>query len=194
MTFAVVAPLYGMYQIQVGQIEKKQYKIPRLFSLLVRYIAVPALVVYFAILYAYSIQVLTHFSDWPKGMISYLVIGFTLFGYATYIFTRPYEEGMTGTFRKYFPYAVIPQAGMLLYAIYLRIAQYGLTPNRYIVVLFGLLLLGLSLYYIFSQSKKLIFIPLSFAVTAFLFSIGPWSVKFFPLVYNHYIPHTGIME
>ena len=69
---------------------------------------------------------------------------------------------------------------MLFYAIYLRIAQYDLTMNRYFVVVFGIWLTGISLYYSFSKTKKLAIIPASLAIITFVISFGPWSVYHLP--------------
>lgn len=84
--------------------------------------------------------------------------------------------------RKYFPYVVIPQIAMLAYAIYLRIAQYDLTMNRYFVVIFGLWLLGISLYYVASKRKSLAIIPASLSLISLIISLGPWSVFTYPQI------------
>jgi hypothetical protein len=91
-----------------------------------------------------------------------MVIGFSIFGYIIYILSYAFEEKnkFIKKFRKIFPYAVVPQIFMLFYAIYIRINQYDITINRYFVVTFGIMLLMISLYYIFNKSKKLIIIPL----------------------------------
>jgi hypothetical protein len=69
---------------------------------------------------------------------------------------------------------------MLFYAIYLRVAQYDITINRYFVIVFGLWLFGLSLYYIISKNKRLIVIPASLTAITLIISIGPWSVYNLP--------------
>ena len=155
----------------------------RFFSFLIRYIAVPFIFVYFLILYAYSAKVLMNFQDWPKGMISWMVIGFSTFGYLAYIFSKPYEEesSIVSLFRRYFPYVVIPQVVMLAYAIELRISQYDLTMNRYFVVIFGFWLFVVSLYLIISRRRSLASITASLTLISLLISVGPWSVYSVPL-------------
>jgi hypothetical protein len=69
---------------------------------------------------------------------------------------------------------------MLFYAIYLRIAQYDVTLNRYLVVVFGILLLGITCYFILSQKKSLFVLPFSFFITLILISFGPWSIYSYP--------------
>ena len=167
---------------------------------MIRFIATPFIVLYFIILYAYSAKVLLNFQDWPKGMISWMVVGFSTFGYLTYIFSKPYEDSSAITiFRKFFPFVVPAQILMLGYAIYLRIAQYDLTMNRYFVVIFGVWLAIISLYYNVSKKKSLTVIAASLTAIALIISVGPWSVYRLPLTrqYNHLIRNleaAGMMK
>jgi hypothetical protein len=102
-----------------------------------------------------------------------MVIWFSIFGYITYMFSYVFEEKnkFIKIFRKVFPYIVIPQIFMLFYAIYLRINQYDITINRYFIVVFGLWLLIISLYYIFSKKKHLAFIPAVLTLFTIIISI-----------------------
>lgn len=202
LSLALFAPFFGLTQIS----EKESFWENRFnenvfFSFLVKFIAIPFIYLYFFILYAYSIKVLSHFGDWPKGEVSWMVIGFSTFGYIVYIFSYIFEEknAFIRIFRKLFPWVVIPQLCMLFYAIYLRIAQYDITVNRYFVVVFGFWLAGISLYYIFSRSKHLSFIPFLLAVFSMIISIGPWSVYNLPLTrqltrLEHTMERVGILK
>ena len=88
---------------------------------------------------------------------------------------------------------------MLAYAIGLRIEQYDLTMNRYFVVVFGLWLLGVSIYLIASTRKSLVSITASLAAISLLISVGPWSVYSLP-TYRQYdrlienLEKAGIMQ
>lgn len=144
---------------------------------LITYIALPFITIYFAILYAYSIQVLSNFSEWPQGTVSWLVIFFSFFGWGIYVLSYYIkEEKLVRIFRTYFPYILLPQLGMLFYAIVLRIDQFGITINRYLVVAFGIWLVMLCLFYIFSRDKKLAFLPTSLFVMIVVIMIGPWGI------------------
>lgn len=199
---SLIAPLYYLIHLpETRNIEKQNYEVNRFFAFLIRYIATPFIILYFIILYAYSAKVLMNFQDWPKGIISWMVIGFSTFGYLTYIFSKSYEEesSVISVFRRVFPYVVPAQILMLAYAIYLRIAQYDLTMNRYFVVIFGCWLAIISLYYIVSQKKALTVISASLAIIALLISVGPWSVSRLPLErqYNrliHNLENTGMLK
>lgn len=194
VTLALIAPLYGLIQFpEPSKMKRDGYEANRFFSFLVRFVGIPAIFVFFVILYAYSVRVLANFQDWPKGMVSWMVIGFSSFGYLVYAFSKPYEEGsrLISAFRKLFPFAVLPQILMLFYAIYLRIAQYDVTMNRYFVVIFGAWLTAVSLYFALSKAKSLVLLPASLALFSLLVSFGPWSVFSMPLErqYDRLISH-----
>lgn len=184
IAFVFFAPLFGLARIPSAQ-DIMTVKDERnvFFTFLVKYIGLPFIALYFLILYAYSVKVLMHFSDWPNGQVAWMVIGFSVFGYVLYIFSHALASSvpLIATLRKYFPLVVLPQVGMLFYAISLRIMQYDLTINRYFVVVFGLWLTGVSLYYIFAKNARLIIIPTSLAIISLIISVGPWSVYQYPL-------------
>ncbi|MCH2189183.1 DUF4153 domain-containing protein, partial [Candidatus Gracilibacteria bacterium] len=179
----LVAPLFGLsYLPDNKEVHKEVAPLNSFVKFMIQYALFPAICVYFIILYIYSIKLALSFGDWPKGEVSWLVIGFTIFGYITYILSYIYTKSnkAIGIFRKYFPYAVLPQILILFYSIYLRIAQYDLTINRYFIVLFGISLTVLSLYFIFSSAKRLIAFPVSLICISLLVSIGPWSIYQLP--------------
>lgn len=185
ISLALIAPHYALIHLpQVREINARYFDVNRFFAFLLKFVAIPFIIIYFCILYAYSVKVLMNFDTWPKGIVSWMVIGFSSFGYLIYIFSRSYEDGnvFIRIFRRCLPYAVAPQIVMLAYAIYLRINQYDLTVNRYLVVIFGIWLTLISLYYIFNKTKSLIVIPATLTVLAFVASVGPWSVYQWPLV------------
>jgi hypothetical protein len=202
LSLALIAPLYALIHFpDASSVRRDEYETNRFFSFLVRFVGIPAIFVYFVILYAYSVRVLVHFHDWPKGIVSWMVIGFSSFGYLVYAFAKPYEKGSKAitAFRKFFPFAVLPQILMLFYAIYLRIAQYDLTMNRYFVVVFGVWLTAVSIYFAASKGKSLGFIPSSLATLAILISFGPWSVFSLPLERQygrlmHHLEEAGMLQ
>lgn len=80
IALALVAPFYALSLFPVARdYETQSYLENRFFSFMIRYIAVPFIFIYFLILYAYSMKVLMNFSEWPKGMVSWMVIGFSSF-------------------------------------------------------------------------------------------------------------------
>ncbi len=172
--FSLLSPIFALTKIPQDT-TNLNYTPNKFFSFLLKYIFVPAIFIYFVILYTYSIKVLINFGDWPRGQITWIVIAFASFGYFFYILSNAYEQDNTSIkiFRKYFPIAVIPQLFMLFYAIYLRVEQHDITINRYLVIAFGLWLLGISLYFIFSKKKYTLVVPLSIGIISLVISIWP---------------------
>ncbi len=58
--------------------------------------------------------------------------------------------------------------------------------NRYFVVLFGIWLAGISLYYILSRKKSLYIIPSTLTCITLIISIGPWGVYQLPLTRQYH--------
>jgi hypothetical protein len=76
---------------------------------------------------------------------------------------------------KWFYAALIPLDVMLLLAIGLRISNYGITEARYVVLILGLWLTGITFYFVLSKAKNIKMIPSSLCAVAFLASFGPWG-------------------
>ncbi len=153
----------------------------KFYNFVNNYLSIPFIVVYFVILYSYTIKVLINFRSWPEGIVSRMIIFFSLFWYLIYIFSYIFEKkSFVRIFRKYFPVAVLLQTPMLFYAIYLRINQYDFTINRYLVLVFWMYLLFISLYFVFSKKKYLIVVPLILTVFIIFISVWPWGVYKFP--------------
>ena len=187
-TFSLVlfAPIFFLINLpgtnKENQESLENIRSNKFYSFLINYIGLPAIFIYFLILYAYTIKVLMNFSEWPQGEVAWMVILFSFFGYlvyfASYAFTNTFKPAEV--LRKILPIAVFLQTFMLFYAIGLRINQYDLTINRYLVLAFGLWLFGLSLYFIISKKKNLATPFYSFLIIIIIISIGPWSVYVVP--------------
>lgn len=183
ISLSVLTPIFALTQLpQKETFNENKFVENVFFSFLVKYIAIPFIYIYFIILYAYSAKVLINFNDWPNWEVSWMVIWFSTFGYLIYMFSSTFEEQnkFIKFYRKHFPFVVIPQLFMLFYAIYLRIAQYDLTMNRYFVVIFWIWLWIISLYFVFSNKKYIFYIPAILTLFTIIISIGPWWVFSLP--------------
>lgn len=179
ISMAFAAPIFALINLpRSDAFWVNNFNENKFFSFLVKYISIPFIYVYFIILYSYSAKVLLNFWSWPKWEVCWMVIGFSIFWYLAYIFSFVFEESnkFIKTFRRFFPFVVFPQLFMLFYAIYLRIAQYDITVNRYFVVVFWLWLVITTLYLIISRKKYLWFIPVFLAIFTIIISVWPWSV------------------
>ncbi len=74
-----------------------------------------------------------------------------------------------------FPSALAPLAILLLLSLRVRIADYGVTEERYLGVVAGLWIFAWALVYIVRRRAGIRWIPSSLAVICLLVAFGPWS-------------------
>ncbi len=139
----LVGPLYGLSLIPNNlkeEIDLSAHQgslMERGVSVLVNYVMVPLAVVYALILHAYALKILA-VGELPKGQIGTIVSLFALGGTATWLVGWPWRE--TGTkllrvfMRSWFWLLPVP-AILLSLAIWRRVSDYGVTPDRYGIAL-----------------------------------------------------------
>ncbi len=151
---------------------------PRGLKVFVQYILIPLVTVYLLILYVYTLQIIFAF-EWPYGWVSYLVISFSVAGVLSLLLLHPVQQQTRNTwislYSKTFYIALIPLIILMLLSIGVRISEYGITVNRYLVAAIGLWLSIITGYFVFSRLKDIRFIPASLFVITLLISFGPWG-------------------
>lgn len=159
---------------ELDKIEKYPFAL-KVFS---QYILLPILGLYLFILYGYGAKIVLSW-DWPKGIVSWLIIVVSVLGIFTFLLIHPYgkkeENAWIAKFNKIYYFVLLPLVAMLFFAITMRIADYGITLNRYIIVLLGVWLVVVCSYFIAGKTN-IKFIPVSLCVMILLMSFGPWSM------------------
>lgn len=143
-----------------------------------QYILFPLLALYLVILYGYGIKIVSIW-DWPKGVVSYLIVCVAVLGIFNLLMIYPYgklegNKWIKTTSRVYY-FLLIPLIVMLFIAISMRLNDYGITINRYIIYVLGIWLSLVSLYFVIGKTN-IKFIPTSLFVVLVLTSFGPWSM------------------
>lgn len=155
-----------------------QQDYPKGLKIFTQYVLLPLVTVYLVILYAYGFKILFEWSL-PKGWVSWLVNAFSVFGILSLLLIWPIrnEEGnkWINWFSRWFYRAIFPLIILLGVAIGKRVLQYGITENRYFVLVVALWLLGIALYFLVSKAKNIKAIPVTLCLVAFLSSFGPWG-------------------
>ena len=151
------------------------YKYPKAFKILLVYIITPLVIIYTLILLIYFIKILVLWQI-PNNLIVNLVIWFSSFA-VIYLFflSRVDSIAFINKFKVFFPISLFPLLAMMFFAIYLRISEYGLTENRYIVIAAGLWVFLSLIYYIFYRNNSNITIPIFLAIIILITGIGPAS-------------------
>jgi len=163
--------------INIHQQTKIDY--PRALVFFIKYILIPLTVLYLVILYAYSIKILIKW-NLPKGWVSYLIIALSVLGFIIHVLVNPVrktiESGLIKKFYPWFYYALLPMILLLFVAISKRISDYGITENRYLVLIIALWITGMTLYILFSKRKKIRYFFTSLAILSLLVSFGFWGM------------------
>jgi len=155
-----------------------QTEYPKGLKIFTQYILIPLVIVYLVILYAYEVKILAEW-NWPKGWVANLVLGFSITGILSLLLVYPIRDRVENvwirTFSKWYYIVLVPLVGLLLLAIWRRISDYGITENRYFVLVLGFWLAGIVLYFLASKVKNIKVIPMSLCVIACMVSFGPWG-------------------
>ncbi len=143
-----------------------------------QFVLIPLVSVYLVILTIYLGRVIIT-RTWPSGWIGWLVSSVSTAGVLALLLVHPARDRedsrWVNGYGRWFFVALLPSLGMLLMAAGKRIGQYGVTEPRYFLVVLGLWMIGLAIYYGVSASRNIKVIPGSLAVVALLSSVGPWS-------------------
>ncbi len=151
---------------------------PRPLKTFSQFTLMPLVSIYVLILYAYMVKIIAVW-EWPEGWVANLVLGFSVTGILALLFVYPIREReenrwIRTIWRWYFP-ALFPLTILLLLAIWRRVSEYGITPNRYIVIGMGLWLFGLVVYFTLRRSSNIAIIPLTFLALTLAATFGPWG-------------------
>ncbi|RSK24772.1 DUF4153 domain-containing protein [Hymenobacter metallilatus] len=151
---------------------------PKPLKLFTQFVLLPLVVLYLGILYAYLGRIILLWTL-PKGWVSLLVLALAVAGIFALLLIHPIRQAAENTwirtFGRWFYLALFPLLGLLAVAIGTRIRAYGITEERYFVLVLAAWLLGMAVYFLVRRGQGIIWIPASLAVVAFLAAGGPWG-------------------
>ncbi|WP_455045194.1 DUF4153 domain-containing protein [Leptotrichia trevisanii] len=154
----------------------ENYEFPFIFNVLIKFVIIPLIIIYTGVLYIYMAKILISM-HLPKGLISHLVLWYTAFSVAVMILITPFtqKDKFFENFKKYFPYFSIPLIFASLFAVFQRTYQYGITENRYYVLISIFWLFFCMILYIRKMNITGIFISLIVCLVISVYS--PLSAK-----------------
>lgn len=151
---------------------------PKGLKIFTQYVLIPLLVLYLVILFSYAVKILALW-DWPRGIVSYMIMCVAVLGIFTLLLIFPFgsqkESAWIKSISRYYYYLLLPLIIMLFIAIGMRIEDYGVTINRYIIVMMGVWLTFVCAYFIAGR-KNIKVIPVSLSVIILTCSFGSWSM------------------
>lgn len=174
LTWFLFAPVHFLYDLPlVGQdLEKTQYN--KVIKIMMLYIVLPIITIYTVVLYLYFMKILLS-QVWPIGMVSYLVVSYAAVGTIALFMIRPFleENKWAKVFTTAYTKLVLPLLLMMFVSIGIRIANYGLTENRYFIVVIGLWSLFAVVFILLNKGRHNSVLPISLAIIAVMTVVGP---------------------
>ncbi|MBQ9610282.1 MAG: DUF4153 domain-containing protein [Lachnospiraceae bacterium] len=132
---------YALICIMADEEEKTKF-----FKVLMKFIAMPILLIAMAIIYLYILKIIFT-RNVPKNEVFYICAGVFSLGFVVNTMAYAYIDGDSTSsvgkplnvydkIIKYLKYGFIPMVLLEMYSIGVRIAQYGVTNTRYMAVVF----------------------------------------------------------
>ena len=179
-TFLIITFIFGV-SLFISKLDKinedyKDYDYSNALKILLIYIVIPLISIYTLILYVYFAKIIVTW-EWPKGLVSNLVLWYsTLSVFIIFLITPILEEKKIAKYFKiWFPKLVLPILLMMFMSIYQRIDQYGFTENRYFVVVLGMWVTGIMVYFSLVKPLRNIIIPITLSLVVLNSVYGPLS-------------------
>lgn len=151
---------------------------PKSLKIFTQYVLIPLATVYLIILLAYELKILLEW-NLPKGLVSNLVLGYAVFGILALLLVYPIrnleENKWIKTYAKSFYFLLIPLLILLFLAIGKRVFDYGITENRYFLLLLALWLSFITVYFLIYRRQNIRLIPLSLLLFGLFAVYGPQS-------------------
>jgi hypothetical protein len=155
-----------------------EYEYPAGLRLFVQFILLPLVTLYVTILYGYLVKILI-IHEWPRGTIGWLVSVVSVFGMLALLLVHPLRNQpghrWIQLYSRSFYAGLFPLVVLLLMAIGRRLSDYGLTEDRYFLLVLTLWMTGIAGYFSFRRQPSIKVIPISLALVAMLTIAGPWG-------------------
>ena len=168
--------LAGVPKVLKSLGERASY--PMGLKVFAQFVLVPLVALYILILSAYLIKVIVT-QEWPSNWIGWLVSSVAVVGILSVLLVYPVRHRAdSGWIRKYsrvFYIALLPSVTMLLMAIWQRVHQYGVTENRYFMIVLACWLAVIAVYFVARGSRNIKLIPTTLALIALATFFGPWG-------------------
>lgn len=172
----VFAPSFFLAGVPVKSEKFELEHYPKLFKVLLLYIVMPLISVYTIILYIYFGKIIIT-TQWPQGLVSHLVLWYSVISVSVLFFIAPLlkENNWAKRFMGVFPKVIIPLLVMMFISIGIRINAYGVTENRYYVVILGIWVFLVMVYFSLAKKMRNIILPVSLAIIVLISILGPIS-------------------
>lgn len=173
----VLGPIYALSWVpKQFEFTEDDCNDPPGLKFIVNWISAPMVFVYLLILYAYFGKIIMT-GEIPNGHLAWLISGFAGAGIVTYLVAWPLRDKgslqLKLFYKIFFPALLIP-VGFHFYAIWERISAYGITEQRYLLMISAIWFMMIALGNSFTRIP-LKAIPMMLLVLMVFASFGPWG-------------------
>jgi hypothetical protein len=151
---------------------------PKGLKVFTQFVLLPLVTVYLLILYVYGFKILVSW-ELPRGWVSYLVMCFSVAGIFSLLMIHPVKDNeqnkWINIYARWYYRLLFPLLLLLAVAIYVRVENYGITENRYFLIALAIWLFATIMYFLFSKTKRIQWIPVTLSIVALLSIFGPWG-------------------
>lgn len=151
---------------------------PKALKVFTQYVLIPLASVYVAILLAYEIKIVLQLKL-PEGLVSNLILGYAVFGILSLLLVYPIrnlsENKWVKTYSKSFYILLVPLIILLVWAVVVRVKDYGITEPRYYLIILAGWLSFVTSYFLFSKRQNIVVIPVSLCLVTLISIYGPQS-------------------
>ncbi|CAM4220710.1 protein of unknown function [Pedobacter westerhofensis] len=156
----------------------EDFTYPKALKIFTQYVLIPLATIYVIILLAYEAKIIIEW-NLPKGLVSNLILGYAVFGILAILMIFPIREQEENkwikTYARSFYFLMLPLIVLLFLAVGTRVFRYGITENRYFLIMLAIWLLGVTIYSLLSRKQNIKVIPISLCIFTLLSIYGPQS-------------------
>jgi hypothetical protein len=156
----------------------KDFTYPKALKIFTQYVLIPLATIYVIILLAYEVKILIQW-NLPKGLVSNLILGYAVFGILAILLIFPIREQEENTwiktYARSFYFLMLPLIVLLFLAVGTRVFRYGITENRYFLIMLAIWLLMVTVYSLISRKQNIRLIPVSLCLFTLFCVYGPQS-------------------
>ena len=169
-----VSSLFVFFALAYGT-KKERFHSPKVWTVLVGYVAFPIYLLLTAVMLVFCLKCAAKWSI-PNGEVNFLVIVSSALWMGFRYLTAVYDGKAFRLFNRFGSLIILPQILLQGIALWIRIDNYGLTPARYLSVVFAIFMAIVAIGVLFGKrfSGRVVFlISAAFALTI---SYGPLNV------------------
>ena len=169
-----VSSLFVIFALAYGT-KKERFNSPKVWKVLVGYVAFPVYLLLTAVMLLFCLKCAAKWSI-PNGEVNLLVIVSSALWMAFRYLTAVYDGKAFRLFNRFGSLLILPQILLQGIALWIRIDNYGLTPARYLSVVFAIFMAIVAIGMFFGSrfSGRVVF--LTAAAFALAISYGPLNV------------------